>query len=316
MRREEIRMGYIVLEALWNIGLVGRAVQYSLSEIAAIKLDDEIHSIDTFRFIKESEDGYLKSELHFDTEGAITVGSDKDGWIEFRKWAREEDVILIWDKDFDKLVKNMNREAGIISPRRFIHMEELYVAMTASVRECVPKYTVAMNEMGLTIDLSMVRYPVYKTQSMVRLYRKLRNVGNKKLEDKFDQYVRTKDFSVIRVTNFFPKLDRIEANNKTREVRELLRERGVDARISGSIVKFETSQANFVFNYDSKSGRLTYTSKNFYKGLRFDDFKLDADIDMSSILDAYINRATEIDKRLALGVGSKEITNILKKLCV
>ena len=310
-------MGYIVLDILWNLGLVGRKVQYSLTEIAAIRLDDEVHSLDSFRFIKESDDGYLKSELHFDVEGKISVGSDREGWIEFSKWAGQEDIILIWDKDLDKLIKYMGQETKYsISPRRFIHMEELYVAMTSSVRADIPKYMTAMKEMGLTFDQSMVRYPVYKAQSMVRLYRKLRIVGNKHLAAKYDQCVRNRDFSPIYVTNFFPKLDRIEAKNKTKEIRDLMRKNGVEARVTGSIVKFETSHANFVFNYDAEKGKLTYTSKSYYKGLRSETIALDKDMDMAAILEAYVLKANEIDKRLAHGVGSKEVINILKKLCV
>ena len=309
-------MGYIVLDILWNLGLVGRKVQYSLTEIAAIRLDDEIHTIDSFRFIKESEDGYLKSELHFDVEGKISVGSDKEGWIEFSKWAGQEDVILIWDKDLDKLIKYMGQETKYsISPRRFIHMEELYVAMTSSVRADIPKYMIAMKEMGLTFDQSMVRYPVYKAQSMVRLYRKLRIVGNKHLADKYDQCVRTSDFSPIYVTNFFPKLDRIEANNKTKEIRELIRKCGIEARVSGSMVRFEMSHTNFVFNYDAEKGKLTYTSKSYYKGLRSETVDLDKGMDMQEIIETYVAKAKEIDKRLAHGVGSKEVIDILKMLC-
>ncbi len=310
-------MGYIVLDILWNLGLVGKRVQYSITEIVAIRLDDEIHSIDSFRFIKESEDGYLKSELHFDVDGKISVGSDKEGWIEFSKWVGQEDVILVWDKNLDKLVKNMNKEArGSISPKRFIHMEDLYVAMTSSVRADIPKYMTAMKEMGLSFDQSMVRYPIYKAQSMVRLYRKLRIVGIKHLDVKYEQCVRTGDFSPIYVTNFFPKLDRIEAINKTKEIRELLRKGGVEARVTGCIVKFETSHANFVFNYDAEKGKLTYISKSYYKGLRSENVALDNSMDMPAILETYIAKAKEIDKRLAHGVGSKEVIAILKKLCV
>ncbi|MBQ0043195.1 MAG: hypothetical protein KBS85_07780 [Lachnospiraceae bacterium] len=310
-------MGYIVLDIVWSFGLVGRKVQYSLNEIAAIKLDDEIHSTDSFRFIKESDDGYFKSELHFDVEGKITVGTDKEGWVEFGKWAGYEDVILIWDKDINKLIKYMNKEVGgTISPRRFIHMEDLYVAMTSSVRDVTPKYMTAMDEMGLSYEQSMARFPVYKTQSMVRLYRKLNIAGKKHLDTKYDQYVKSGDFTAICVTNFFPKLDRIESKNKTKEIRELMKKCGVEARVTGSVVKFETDYANFVFNYDSDKGKLTYTTKSFYKGLRCVNVNLGKEKDMLSILKTYVVKAKEIDKRLAHGVGSKEVIAILKKLCV
>lgn len=43
---------------------------------------------------------------------------------------------------------------------------------------------------------------------------------------------------------------------------------------------------------------------------------LSKDMDMSAVLEAHVVKSKEINERLAHGVGSKEVSSILKKLCV
>lgn len=122
-------------------------------------------------------------------------------------------------------------------------------------------------------------------------------------------------FSAFYVIYFFPKLDRAEANNKAKEIRNLMKKSGVKVRVSGSIVKIETGQAYYMFNPDTKKGKLTYTSKNFYKGLRSEPVDLSKDMNLSEIFEVYIAKAKEMDTRLAYGVGSEAVSSVLKQLC-
>ena len=48
-------MKYAVVEMEWSVGMRGKRLRYSVSEIAAISLDEDLHTIDTFRFLNREK---------------------------------------------------------------------------------------------------------------------------------------------------------------------------------------------------------------------------------------------------------------------
>lgn len=59
-------------------GTAQKKLRYSVSEIAAISLDENLHTVHIFRFLLEQSNGYMRSEKHFE-RGKALVAEQKQG---------------------------------------------------------------------------------------------------------------------------------------------------------------------------------------------------------------------------------------------
>jgi hypothetical protein len=318
-------MKSIILELSYGISSDNDNISYDITELVAIRLDENLHTTGTFRYVNNNDSIKARPKTVFTDENKIIVSDMSSGWIEFRNWLQEDELIAVWNPEIVKVVKYADcitkSRMKIKHSHKIINLTDLYKKMTdyntwykASNKNELPLGN-AMEEMELVYDVSEKDEPLYNAQSMVRLFRKLYKSGYEVMGARFVHGLIDEDYFYISLNKFFPKLDEKRVVMRNRQASKLLNAKGINNTISGDIVKLHTKYADWAFNLIKDTGTLKYYTHDFYQGLRETKAPIKNDMTLTEKINIVCEKINEIEIRMQYGVGNEEITQFLKVIC-
>ncbi len=308
-------MKYVILHMIWNVAMHSKQVIYDVSEFSAILLDEELHTTDTFRFIKEQENGYVKSEEHFE-KSKVLITNLENGWKAFCKWIDSEAILVVWDKNIITAIRYCN---GICKKRKIhnkiVILSKLYQSMTIKIPKDKNGIATVMKALGLKCENQNLQYSIYVTKTMVRMFRKLYMAGKQEMGATFVHGLIEGDYFYIAQHTFFEDLELKAKKDRNAEIKALFQQNSLICNISQNTIKVQSKSAQWILDIESNEGSLYYYTNKFYKGVRKESLQFTKKMEFQEKVQLIIEKIAEVENQFSYGVGNKEITILVEKLC-
>ena len=312
-------MNIVVVDLTYGMAVQNEKINYGISELAAIRLDEEMHTASVFRFIEEHKSAYARGEMAFAQHDQILVTDMVSGWTAFREWLQKDEMLVIRKQECISVMKYADSllpgKANRKLPCKTIDLMKLYCNMTEHTKKKEYSLRYAMEELALVCDAKEYERTMYRAQCMVRLFRKLYKAGREEMGARFVHGLQDEDYFYISLHTFFPKLEKKKLLQRNKEVTALLRNKGFDHVIHGDVVKIHTAHADWAINLEKHTGALQYFTHDFYRGIREVTVSLRREMSRTEKIGAICDKIEEIEQELQYGVGNEEISSLLHTLC-
>lgn len=311
-------MNYAVVHMDWSAGVHGKKIQYCVSEIAAVSLDETLHTIDTFRFILDQSNGYVRSEKHFDG-GKVIFAEQEEGFKRFQKWYKGHDCLVVWSKDVKDLLLHFCPACDIKYKKRLktVCVQRLFESMTMniSIVKESGKLSFVMEMLGLKCEADRIQEPLYYVQALVRLFRKLCTSGSREMGASFYHGLMAEDYFYITRHAYFPQIEEKLRRERNRRIREMIAQAGCTGNVTAdNMVSVETDTSSWKFDISEPSPVLRYTTHIFYRGVRTRYTLFDKGVGWEEKIQEILCIIKDTDKMFRRGVGNSEITDLLEQI--
>ncbi|MFG6369961.1 MAG: hypothetical protein K1W16_16385 [Lachnospiraceae bacterium] len=311
-------MKYAVVEMEWSVGMRGKRLRYSVSEIAAISLDEDLHTIDTFRFLLEQSNGYVRSEQHFE-QGKVLVAEQKEGWEKFQEWYSGHDCLVLWNKELREIIVHFCPKIDEKSKKRLktVYVQKLFDSMTAGVPMESDRILWAVEMLRLRCEAEQLNRPLYYAQLLVRLFRKLCTAGKKEMGALFFHGLIEEDYFYISQYTFFPQLSKRLQQEQNQQIQKQMKEAGYDGKVAKDGVVFvETGISCWKFKLSENVIVLHYTTKSLYRGVRTLCLEFEQSATWEEKLHQILQKISETDEKFQFGVGSLKVQQMIEQIAV
>lgn len=311
-------MRYAVVEMEWSVGLHGKKLRYSVPEIAAVSLDENLHTVDTFRFLLEQSNGYVRSEKHFE-QGKVLVAEQKEGWEKFQKWYSGQDCLVLWNKEIREILVYCCPQIDERSKKRLktVYVQKLFDSMTAGVPMESDRISWAAKLLGLRCETEQLNRPLYYAQLLVRLFRKLCIAGKKEMGASFFHGLIEEDYFYISQHIFFPQLSKRLRQEQNQQILNQIAAAGYDGKITkNGVVLVETGVSCWKFELSENIIVLRFTTHTLYRGVRTMRMEFERNATWEQKLQQILQKIDKIDKKFQLGVGSPKVQRIVEQIAV
>ncbi len=313
-------MEYVLLDMRWNVTLREGKVYYDIKQLAAIHIDENMHTIDTFHFL-DARDMRAAKRMVYMLESTEDVIIDIDidiAWDKLRKWLPDNPALVVWNNDVakvfnwynDRIKSKKNRIAACFKYLQPLSDKMLPANLRANTLEGV------MKSLELVCNTSYMVSSLYFTQVMLRLYRKLWKEGLKHFEAAEWKMILGGRYDLLRKKLFFEQFSKKHFVEKYRsEIEQFCEAEKYVLNITGTKVRIEGKQAVWRFDMVNKGADLTYVPKR-YSQIPHVDVKVDESMgDMQKIPECVFEKISTTEKRLSYGVGSKYVEDIMQVHC-
>ncbi len=309
-------MKYAVVEMEWNVGLYRKKLRYSVSEIAAISLDENLHTVDTFRFLLEQSNGYVHSEKHFEQE-KVLVAEQKDGWDKFQEWYSGHDCLVLWNKEIKEIIVHACPQIDKKSKKRLktVCVQKLFDSMTAGMFIENDRISLAMEMLGLRCETEQLNRPLYYAQSLVRLFRKLYITGKKEMGALFFHGLIEGDYFYISQHTFFPQLSKRLRQEQNQQIQKQIIAAGYNGKVTkNGVILIKTKISCWKFELSENVVILRFITHCLYRGVRIISLEFDQSATWEEKLQQILQKINDIDRKFQLGVGSSEVQQMIEQI--
>lgn len=311
-------MKYAVVEMEWSVGLRGKKLQYSVSEIAAISLDENLHTVHTFRFLLEQSNGYVRSEKHFE-QGKVLVAEQKEGWEKFQEWYSGHDCLVLWNKEIREIIVHFCPQIDEKSKKRLkmVYVQKLFDSMTTGVPMESDRISWAAKMLGLRCEAEQLNRPLYYAQLLVRLFRKLCIAGKREMGASFFHGLIEADYFYISQHIFFPQLSKRLRQEQSQQIQNQIAAAGYDGKVvKNGVVLVETGISCWKFELSDNIIELRFTTHTLYRGVRTVRMEFEQSATWEEKLQQILQKIDKTDRKFQFGVGSPKVQQIVEQIAV
>ena len=310
-------MEYVLLDIYWDRTFGGKEIEFYVRQLAAIHIDEELHTVSTFHRL-DSKDSKTAKQITYmlDTSDDIIMDFES-AWEEFKQWLPENVVFIVWNSEIKHIIQRYNK----IFRKKPIraHFVDLQMLQEAMIPIRLKNKTIGevMENLGLTCERSHLMSALYFVQCMLRLYRKLWKEGRKSFEQhKWEKLLQSGDYTDLQQVEFFPESisKRVQAECRSM-IKDFCLQKRFELHAKGTQYKVDTNYAVWQFDLANRGEDLVYIPKKYVQIPHYDmqiESQLQNAVEVLSEIFARINRTEE---RLKFGVGSADVEDMLNKLC-
>ncbi len=310
-------MEYVLLDIYWNRIFCGKEIDFNIRQLAAIHVDDDLHTVSTFHRL-DSKDSKMAKQITY----MLDINDDvimefESAWEEFKQWLPDNVVFIVWDSEIKHIIQRCNKMFRKNPIRaQFVDLQMLQEAMFP-IRSNKKSLGGVMTALGLTCEQSHMLSVLYCAQCILRLYRKLWKEGRKFFEQhEWKNLLQNGDFKDLQKMDFFP--ERISKSMKMEclsRIKDFCKEKQFELHTKGPQYEISTNYAVWHFNLINRGDDLIYIPKK-YAQIPHYDMQIEAQSQNEMvILSEIFNRINLTEERLKFGVGCAEVEAVLEKLC-
>lgn len=310
-------MEYVLLGIYWDRTMCGKEIDFNIRQLAAIHIDDKLHTVSTFHRL-DSKDSKTAKQITYmmDVSGDIIMDVEST-WEEFKQWLPENVVFIVWDPEIKHIIQWHNKKFRKNPIKaQFVDLQMLQEAMFP-MQESKKYVRGVMTALGLTCVQSRMLSTLYCVQCMLRLYRKLWKEGRKFLEQhEWEDLLLRGDFSELQQMKFFSEMLTKNVQAECRSmIKDFCQEKRYKLRVKGTVYEIDADQAVWRFDLMNGGADLEYIPRQYVQ-LPHCDMKIEEqELSVVKVLPEIFKRINNIEDRLKYGVGSVGVEEILKRLC-
>lgn len=311
-------MEYVILDIYWNRVFNKKEMGINISQIAAIHIDENLHTVSSFYRLEEKNCKTAKQVAYMMDIGNEAIMDLESCWEDFKQWLPEDAVFLVWDPELPQILQHCNNLFPWNPIRaRFFDLKKLQMMMFPI---CLEKTNLnnVMTSLGLTCEKEHMISALYCVQCVLRLYRKLWKEGCKFYELKdWKDILQSGNFKQLQNVKFFrdiiSKNVHMECNGL---LKEFCDEKNFVLRTKGTEYEIYTAYAVWKFDLRNYGEDLIYIPKRCVQIPHYDMQIKPRMQDMVDVLLEIISRIKQTEERLKFGVGSREMETMLEKIWI
>lgn len=309
-------MEYVLLDMKWNMIISNKQLEFDVRQLAAIHVDEKLHTISTFHRLS-AKDCRMAKQIAYTTDVDENAIMDiENAWEEFREWLPDDVIFLVWDSEIEhvwnRCNKMLRKEMTRVKVVDLQKLQESIIPIKASKKPLKG----VMNMLGLICESDHMISSLYSVQCLLRLYRKMWKEGLKHLTAcEWETILLSGQYDDLTEIDFFPELLSKQILKEWRSALiSFCDERGFELYTKGTCVEIKTFRATWKFDMRNKGVDLQYVPKRYVQVPRY-DMKIEAKSeDMMSILQEIFEKILLIEDKLKYGVGNTVIENLIVKL--
>lgn len=310
-------MEYVLLDIYWNRIFCGKEIDFNVRQLAAIHIDEDLHTVSTFHRL-DAKDSKTAKQITYMMDVSDDVIMDfESAWEDFKQWLPENVVFIVWDSEIKHIIQRYNK----IFRKKPIraHFVDLQMLQEAMVPIRLKHKTIGgvMEILGLTCEQSHMLSVLYFVQCMLRLYRKLWKEGRKSLEQhEWEDLLQSGDYTDLQQMEFFPELisKRVQAECRSM-IKDFCMEKRFELHARGTQYEIDANYAVWQFDLANRGEDLVYIPKK-YAQIPHYDMQIEAQVQNAvEVLPEIFSRINHTEERLKFGVGSADVEAVLNKLC-
>ena len=310
-------MEYVLLDMRWNMILSNKKLDFDVNQLAAIHVDQELHTESTFHRLNVRDSRTAKQITYMMDISEDVITDFQSAWEEFKQWLPEDVVFIVWNSEIKNVIQRCNkifRKKPIRA--RFIDLQRLQEIMM-SKKSRKRSIEGAMNALELICEQSYMLSVLYCVQCMLRLYRKLWKEALKHFEQhQWERILMDEYFTDLQQIEFFPELISKQLRVECRGmVKKFCLERKFELHAKGTQFEIDTDHAVWQFDLANWGEDLVYVPKKYVQ-LPHHDMKIESqERNIVDVLQQILAGIVSTDERLKYGVGSAEVERVLSRLC-
>jgi len=310
-------MEYVLLDIYWNRVFDGKEMDYRVRQLAAIHIDDKLHTVSTFHRL-DSRDSKTAKQITYTQEISDDIIMDFESmWEEFKQWLPKDAVLIVWDTEIEHMIQRYNKIFGKKPIKaRFVDLQVLQEAMFPT-HEDKKSLRDVMTTLGLTCTRTHMISVLYFVQCMLRFYRKLWREGRKYLEQKeWEDLLLGGDFSELQRIDSFSEILLKSIQTECRSmIMDFCQEKQYQFHIKGTSYEIDANQAVWKFDLRNLGADLSYIPKKYVRVPHYDMQVKTQERNVVKILPEIFVRINHTEDRLKYGVGSDDVEEVLNRLC-
>ncbi|MBE5876831.1 MAG: hypothetical protein E7290_08115 [Lachnospiraceae bacterium] len=96
-------MEYVLLDMKWNMIISNKQLEFDVRQLAAIHVDEKLHTISTFHRLS-AKDCRMAKQIAYTTDVDENAIMDiENAWEEFREWLPDDVIFLVWDSEMRQI---------------------------------------------------------------------------------------------------------------------------------------------------------------------------------------------------------------------
>lgn len=103
-------MEYVLLDMRWNMVLKNKEPEFDVRQLAAIHIDEEIHTVSTFHRL-DAKDSKTARQITYMMDVSDDVIMDfENAWEDFKQWLPEGVVFIVWNSEIKHVIQKCNKK--------------------------------------------------------------------------------------------------------------------------------------------------------------------------------------------------------------
>lgn len=310
-------MEYVLLDMRWNMILNNKKLDFNVNQLAAIHIDEELHTVSTFHRLSTGDYKTAKQITYMMDTGDDVIMDFERAWEEFKQWLPKDVVFIVWNSEIRNVIQRCNKQFQKKPIRAdFVDLQMIQESMMP-VKSNEKSIESTMKALGLTWEQSHMLSVLYCVQCVLRLYRKLWKEGMKYFDrHEWEGILIYEEFAKLQQRDFFPEMIskslRIECRDK---IKAFCVENRFQLKAKGTWFEIDANHAVWQFDLANRGADLVYIPKKYVQIPHY-DMQIEAqESDIIEILQKIFARIVTTEERLKFGVGSAEVENVLARLC-
>ncbi len=310
-------MEYVLLDMRWNMNLYNKKLHFDIKQLAAIHIDEKLHTVSTFHRLSEGDYKMAKQIAYMMDVGEDVIMDFESAWEEFKQWLPKNVVFIVWDSEIKHVIQQCNKQfqkKQIIADFVDLQMIQEYMMPEKLNKKSIES---TMEVLGLTWDRSRMLSVLYCVQCTLRLYRKLWKEGMKHFDrQEWENILIYEEYVKLKQRAFFPEI----ASKSLREecgdkIKDFCFENRFQLRAKGTWFEIDANYAVWKFDLLNRGVDLLYIPKRFVKTPHYDMQIVTQENDIENILQKIFDKIISTEEGLKFGVGSADVENVLARLC-
>lgn len=310
-------MEYVLLDIYWNRIFCGKEIDFNVRQLAAIHIDEDLHTVSTFHRLDAKDSKNVKQITYIMDVSDDVIMDFESAWEEFKQWLPENVVFIVWDSEIKHIIQRYNK----IFRKKPIRAQFLDLQMLQEAMFPYPSNKKSlggvMTALGLTCEQSHMLSVLYFVQCMLRLYRKLWKEGRKFLgQHEWEDLLQSGDFTHLQQMEFFPEFitKRVQAECRIM-IKDFCVEKQYEFHAKGTQYEIDANYAVWQFDLVNRGADLIYIPKKYMQIPHY-DMQIETQArSATEVLPEIFNRINRTEERLKYGVGSADVEAVLEKLC-
>lgn len=310
-------MEYVLLDMRWNLILNNKKLDFDIHQLAAIHIDEELHTVSTFHRLNARDYKTAKQITYMMDVDDDVIMDFENAWEEFKQWLPKDVVFIVWNPEIRHVIQWYNK----LFRKKPIHADFVELQMIQQsmlpIKSKKKSIETVMRALGLTWEQSRMLSVLYCVQCMLRLYRKLWKAGMKYFErHEWDGILRYEEYAKLQQQEFFPEITnkclRADCYDK---IKEFCSANRFQLNAKKMCFEIDTKYAVWQFDLANWGEDLIYTPKKYVQMPRH-DMKVQAqEQNIEEVLQNIFARILFTEEQLKYGVGSADVEAVLEKLC-
>lgn len=310
-------MEYVLLDMRWNMILNNKKLDFDVKQLAAIHIDEELHTVSTFHRLSTKDYKTAKQITYMMDASDDVIMDFESAWVEFNQWLPKNVVFIVWNSEIRHMIQRCNkifRKKPISAD--FVDLQMIQQSMMP-LKLKIKSIESTMKVLGLTWEQSRMLSVLYNVQCMLRLYRKLWKEGMKHFDrHEWDGILIYEEFAKLQQHDFFPEIisQRLRAECRTK-IKAFCVENGFQLKVNATRFEIDANYAVWQFDLANWGTDLIYIPKKYVQ-ISHNDMQIeDQESDIIEIVQKILARIVTMEERLKFGVGSADVENVLSRLC-